>query len=164
MHIVIHPFSDLKSWRPLISPAEQPFEWTLDKHFSWSDADPSDTMPVCGATYVDAIVQGGNGTQNVLTNPVLQIRRPWDREIICLATSGPTEVWRFAHDRGTGTLNDNAAINTNFWAVPIGNISQDGRFYLFGTDWEWSLGSRRGTSGCPSSGTCRTDAFIVELH
>ncbi len=164
MNIVIHPLSNMKLWRPLVSPVEHPEEWKIDNHFSWADANPSDTMPVCSATYVDAIVKGGDGTQNVLTNPVLKITRPWDREIICFATSGPSKVWRFAHDRGTAMLNDNTRLNTNFWAVPIGDVSQDGKFYLFGTDWDWSLGSQRGSSGCPSSGTCRTDAFIVELH
>jgi hypothetical protein len=164
MGIVIHRLASLRDWRLLISPIPSPPEWSESTHWSWSDANPADNMPVCGATYVDAVVRGGNGTQNVLTNPVLQIHRVWDREIVCLATTGPSKVWRFAHDRGTGTLNDNAPINSSFWSVPIGNVSQDGKFYLFSTDWDWSLGSQRGSQGCPSSGTCRSDVFIVELH
>jgi hypothetical protein len=164
MGVVIHSLSNLRDWRLLVSPVPNPPEWSESTHWSWSDADPSDTMPVCGALYVDAIVKGGDGTQNIQTNPVLQIHRAWDREIVCLATTGPSRVWRFAHDRATGTSNDNAPINTAFWSVPIGNVSQDGKFYLFSTDWEWSLGSRRGSEGCPSRGACRTDVFIVELH
>ena len=164
MGIVIHPLANLRAWRLLVSPIPNPPEWSESTHWSWNDANSSDSMPVCGATYVDAIVHGGNGTQNVLTNPVLQIHRAWDREIVCLGTKGPSKVWRFAHDRGAGTLNDNAPINSSFWSVPIGNVSQDGRFYLFSTDWDWSLGSQRGSRGCPSSGTCRSDVFVVELR
>jgi hypothetical protein len=164
MGIVIHPLSDLSKWRLLIDPLPSPVEWTEDKHFSWSDANASDTMPVCGSLYIDANVRGGNGTQNVLTNPLLQIHRAWDREIFCLATTGPSRVWRFAHDRATGTSNANARVNTDFWATPKGNVSQDGKFYLFTSNWEWSLGNDPGTRGCPSAGRCRSDVFIVELH
>ncbi|MGH9446682.1 MAG: hypothetical protein ACRD3O_13260, partial [Terriglobia bacterium] len=164
MGIVIHPLSNLFDWTLLVSPVATPQEWTEDTHWSWSDANPPDTMPVCGASYVDALVSGGDGTQNVLTNPLLRITREWDREIVCVAASGPSTVWRFAHDRATGALNDNAAVNSNFWSEPIGNVSQDGKFYLFGTDWEWSLGSQQGSYGCPSAGICRTDVFIVQLH
>lgn len=164
MGIVIHPLADLSQWRLLVDPLPKPAEWNEDKHFSWSNADPADTMPVCGALFVDAGVKRGDGTQNVQTNPLLQIHRAWDREIVCIATTGPSKVWRFAHDRGTGTFNDNAPVNSDFWAGPIGNISQDGKFYLFATNWDWSLGNGRGSGGCPSSGRCREDVFIVELH
>jgi hypothetical protein len=162
--VVIHPLSDLKQWRLLVDPLPKPVEWREDKHFSWSDANPSDTMPVCGSLYVDANVRRGNGTQNVLTNPPLQIRRAWDREIFCLATTGPSKVWRFAHDRATGTSNASAPVSTDFWATPRGNVSQDGKFYIFTSNWEWSLGNENGSHGCPTRGTCRTDVFIVELH
>jgi hypothetical protein len=163
MGIAIHPLSDLRKWRLLVNPLPTPAEWTEDKHFSWSDANPADTMPVCGSLYVDAQVKGGNGTQDVRTNPLLQIHRAWDREIVCLATSGPSKIWRFAHDRATGTSNASAPLNTDFWATPRGNVSQDGKFYLFTSNWEWSLGNEPGSRGCPTSGTCRTDVFIVEL-
>ena len=164
MGIVIHPLANLRDWRLLVTPVPNPPEWTQTTHWSWSDASPSVAMPVCGSTYVDAIVAGGNGTQNVLTNPVLQIEGAWDREILCLATSGPSRVWRFAHDRATGASNDNAAISSSFWSEPIGNVSSDGKFYLFSTDWDWSLGTEKGSYGCPAGGSCRTDVFVVELH
>ncbi|HTV55416.1 MAG TPA: hypothetical protein VMI06_10935 [Terriglobia bacterium] len=164
MGIVIHSFSNLSGWSLLVSPTPNPPEWTESSHWSWSDASLATAMPVCGSTYVDALVQGGDGTQNVQTNPVLQIHRAWDREIVCISTSGSSTVWRFAHDRATGASNDNAPINSAFWSTPIGNVSPDGKFYIFGTDWDWSLGSEQGSYGCPASGTCRTDVFIVELQ
>lgn len=121
-------------------------------------------MPVCASLYTDAVVKGGDGTQNLLTNPVLRIGRAWDREILCIATTGPSRIWRFAHNRGTGTSNASAPINSDFWAGPMGNVSQDGKFYLFATNWEWSLGSEDGRQVCPKAGTCRTDVFIAEPH
>lgn len=162
--IVSHPLSSLNNWTLLVSPPPKNPEWGQSSHWSFSDASPSVAMPVCGSTYVDATVAGGDGTLNVLTNPLLQIFGAWDREIVCVATSGPSRVWRFAHDRATGAPNANAAVASGFWSIPVGNVSSDGKFYLFGTDWEWSLGSQQDSSGCPASGTCRTDVFIVKLQ
>ncbi|HET7101017.1 MAG TPA: hypothetical protein VFJ52_07700, partial [Terriglobia bacterium] len=121
------------------------------------------TMPVCGSFW-NSYNYHGNGTQNVLTNPLLKITRAYDREIVCVATTGASRVWRFAHNRATGAANANARANSNFWAEPRGNVSQDGKFYMFTSDWDWSLGSAKGHPGCPSAGECRTDVFIVELR
>jgi hypothetical protein len=82
------------------------------------------------------------------------IKQPWDREIVRVATTGPSRVWRFAHHRATGACDDHDHGDSCFAAIAIGNVSQDGKFYLFGSDWEWSLGDRAGSRGCPSSGTC----------
>lgn len=161
--LFLRPISNLSDWRNLITPAAMPIDWTMDTHWTWNDTNASDTMPVCGTTVRDEGPHG-NGTQNALTNPVLQIRRPWDREVVCAATHGPSTVWRFAHDRATATRNANAKPGSNFAAEAISQISQDGKYLLFGSDWDWSLGSEKGSSGCPYSGTCRTDVFIVKLH
>jgi len=159
--IKIRPLSSLAAIRPLVSSFPVLRQWS-DSHWSWNDANPSDTTPVCGSFYNSH--GQGNGTQNVQTNPLLRITAPYDREIVCVATSGPSKVWRFAHDRATSALNDNAWAGSSFWATPRGNVSPDGRFYLFTSDWEWRLGNRKDTWGCPAEGHCRTDVFIVELH
>jgi hypothetical protein len=153
----------LSDWRNLIVPTPQPVQWTMDNHWTWNNTDPADTVPVCGTLVRDEGPRG-DGTQDPLTSAVLQIREPWDREVVCVATHGPSTVWRFAHDRATATNNANAKPGSNFAAEAISQISQDGKFMLFGSDWDWSLGSEKGSSGCPSSGRCRTDVFIVELH
>ena len=151
MNIAIRPLTNINSSTGLIVPLPTPTEFVLDGHWSWNNVDPNDSVPVCGSTY-----------RNV--TPVLEIGRAWDREVICIRTDGvQSEVWRFAHNRASGTANQNAGPGSNFFATPRGNVSQDGRFYMFSSDWEYSLGSVAGQSGCPTSGQCRTDAFIVEL-
>ena len=159
--VLIRPLSNPGATTLLVNPLPTPRQWN-DSHWSWNDANATDTMPVCGSFYNSH--GHGNGTQNVQTNPLLQIAAPYDREIVCVATSGPSKVWRFAHDRATGAANDNAGAGSSFWASPRGNVSPDGRFYLFTSDWDWSLGSRKGSPGCPQAGMCRTDVFVVELH
>lgn len=159
--VTIRPLSNLTAHTLLVNPLPSPSQWT-DSHWSWNDADPNDTMPVCGSFY-NSQAQG-DGTTSLLTNPLLEITGPYDREIVCVATSGPSKVWRFAHNRSTWTANDSFNSPENWPAIPIGNVSQDGRYYLFGSNWDFELGSEQGSSGCPTSGTCRTDVFIVELH
>ncbi len=161
--VVVRPLSNLSvsAIRYLVRPLPYPRQWN-DSHWSWNDVNPSDTTPVCGSFYNSH--GQGNGTQNVKTNPLLQITAPYDREVVCIATSGPSKIWRFAHNRATSGLNDNASEGSNFWATPRGNVSPDGRFYMFTSDWEWSLGNQNGSYGCPAEGRCRTDVFIVQLH
>lgn len=160
--VIERPFSNVSSAVQLVNPLPVPRDWN-DSHWSWNDDNSSDTMPVCGSFYNSHNFQG-DGTENVLTNPLLKISAPYDREIVCVATSGASKVWRFAHTRATGAANANGWSASNFWAEPRGNVSQDGKFYMFTSDWEWQLGNPKGSYGCPNSGTCRTDVFIVALH
>ena len=159
--VIIRPLANPSDMTRLVNPLPTPRQFN-DSHWSWNNANPADTTPVCGSFYNGH--GHGNGTQNVQTNPLLQITAPYDREIVCVATSGPSKVWRFAHDRATAAANDRAGAGSSFWATPRGNVSPDGRFYLFTSDWDWSLGSRNGSQGCPQAGMCRTDVFVVELH
>jgi hypothetical protein len=78
--------------------------------------------------------------------------RPWDGEIVAVQTdrgAGAT-VWRFAHHRTEMT-------NASFWDTPRPNVSQDGRWATFTSNWEKSLGADAG------SGSARQDVFLVEL-
>lgn len=159
--VVVRPLNNLSSVTELVNPLPNPQQFT-DSHWSWNDSSSSDTMPVCGSFYMSN--RAGDGTLSPTSNPLLAITAPYDREIDCVATSGPSRVWRFAHNRGTGASNASANSGSNFFAIPIGNVSQDGRFYMFSSDWDWQLGSDAGSWGCPYSGQCRTDVFIVELH
>lgn len=160
--VLSRPLSDLSAFTELVNPLPTPPQFT-GSHWTWNDDNPSDTMPVCGSFYAGASAQG-DGSLSVLINPLLQITAVYDREIVCVATTGASKVWRFAHTRASTGLNASSADASNFWATPRGNVSQDGKFYMFTSDWEWSLGNEQGSSGCPFSGQCRTDVFIVELH
>jgi hypothetical protein len=160
--LLIRPLSNLNQFKQLLPP-EVTLPASMDMHWSWNNADPNDSTPVCGSYSRSSFKLQGDGTLNPVTNPVLSERQAWDREIVCVASSGKPRVWRFAHHRATGACNASAKDGSCFGAIAIGNVSQDGKFFMFASDWNWSLGSDRSGPGCPTSGKCRTDVFIVEL-
>jgi hypothetical protein len=160
--LLMRPINDLGHITQLM-PSAITVPASMDSHWSWNNADASDSTPVCGSYSRSSFKLQGDGTRNSATNPVLAVRQAFDREIVCASTSGPPTVWRFAHHHATGTCNSNAKDGSCFGAIAIGNVSQDGKFFLFSSDWDWSLGSDPHAVGCPASGRCRVDAFIVEL-
>jgi hypothetical protein len=112
-----------------------------DMHYSWNDAGPFDRMPI-GNVFVGTGV--GNGSTNLNSNPCTSNQGVgWGNEVVALATDGSARVWRFAHHRGGACLNPNTNDSngafSNSW--PIGNISQDGKFYLFSSTFGWGLGN-----------------------
>ena len=70
--------------------------------------------------------------------------RAWDDEIVGVQTdaapgTGAT-VWRFAHHR-SDTASDLDPTRIGFWYTPRPNISPDGRWALFTSNWEKTLGT-----------------------
>lgn len=160
--LLYRPLGNLNDFKRLV-PAEDSVPLGMDTHWSWNNDNSEDTAPVCGAFSGRAAGTLGDGTRNPATNPLMSVRQAWDREIVCVATSGTPKVWRFAHHHSTGACNANSKVDSCFGSIAIGNVSQDGKFYLFSSDWDWSLGSEPKNPGCPTSGRCRADVFIVEL-
>ncbi len=106
-------------------------------HFSWNNAQSQTRVPIAGSHYRKK-------------QDASQPWRAWDDEIIAVATDGSSKVWRFAHHR---SLYD----GSNSWDAPNGSVSQDGRWYLFTSNWERTLGD-------DPSGHPRQDVFLVELR
>jgi hypothetical protein len=105
-------------------------------HFSWNNARPDVLTPIVGSHY----------------RQVKDASAPWralDDEIIAVATDGSGAVWRFAHHR--------SITDGDIWDTPRGNVSQDGRWYVFTSNWERTLGWD------PYDNHYRQDIFIVEL-
>jgi hypothetical protein len=120
----------------LITPVLSPQETYAGDHASWNNAQPGIAVPFVTAFYRTASE----------TAPW----RAWDDEIIAVQT-GPTSsatVWRFAHHRSS---------LVSFWDTPRANVSQDGRWAIFTSNWEKTLG------GDPGGGP-REDVFMVELR
>jgi len=141
-----HPLDFIK--RPLDDPTAKthimqlpPLTGWYDYHLSWNHIDPGDDTPACFSTY--------HPTNPDTPGAPLLVNGPWENEIDCVSTDrAPATVWRFAHTYSTGR---------SFWATPRGNVSRDGRFYMFTSDWENELGK-------DPKGRYRTDVFIVELR
>ena len=106
-----------------------------EEHSSWNNARPDAAAPVFVsiARHADA------------KNPL----QPWDDEIVAISTDPKhPAVWRFAHHR--------SRYAGYFWDDPRGNVSPDGRYFLFTSNWENTLGTSPDNKP-------RQDVFIVEL-
>jgi hypothetical protein len=120
----------------LISPVLTPQETYAGDHASWNNAQAGTLVPFVTAYY--------------RTPSETAPWRSWDDEIIAVQTGGASNatVWRFAHHRTS---------LVSFWDTPRANVSQDGRWALFTSNWEQTLG--RDPGGGP-----REDVFMVELR
>ena len=135
----------------LISPILTPKEVLLADHQSWTHAQPGRLVPIISATY----------RFGLNTAPW----RAWDDEIIAVQTDvafagqGAT-VWRFAHHR-SNVAHDNDPSAISFWYTPRAIVSQDGRWAIFTSNWDKTLGI---DSGGQPGGMHRQDVFVVELR
>ena len=109
-------------------------------HFSWNNNNSGDTQPTFATTEISGF------TPN----------EAWDNEIIGVYPSGA--VYRFAHHYGTNQSPLFAPANE------IGDVSADGKYYIWTTDWDGLLGNQDGvTSSCTITTNCRADVFLAIL-
>lgn len=114
--------------------------WTTpyDSHLAfWHDASDDDLGPVCGTIY------------NNVSNAPPPIA-PWQQEEICESSSptwnpsvgpiGAWKVWRFTHTFNSG---GSSFFDTQF---AISQLSQDGKFLAFSSDWNCSMGNINGST------------------
>jgi hypothetical protein len=120
----------------LIAPVLTPQETYAGDHASWNNAQAGTLVPFVTGYY--------------RTSSETAPWRAWDDEIIAVQTGGGSSatVWRFAHHRTS---------LVSFWDTPRANVSQDGRWAIFTSNWEQTLGSDPG-------GGPREDVFMVELR
>lgn len=132
--------------KDLINPVLQPQQIYLADHQSWNNAQPGTLVPFISSTY-----RSWNNTA---------AWRAWDDEIIAVqsdvAPGSTATVWRFAHHR-SNIVDDHNASAGYFWYQPIANVSPDGRWVLFTSNWEKTLGSD------PTDTQHRQDVFLVKL-
>jgi hypothetical protein len=91
-------------------------------------------------------------------SPAETIAYPYSNEIVAWNQATPGPVLRFGHTFSS-------SLSANFGAqYTIGAVSPTGKFYIFTTDGEGTLGNASGGTTCSlSGGTCRSDVFILNL-
>ncbi len=115
-----------------------------DQHSSWNNDRMGVQLPYVPDLYV-----------NVPTLSICsQVTIATMGEVLGIATDGSDVEWRFAHNRTWPC--DNTQVQF-FWS-PRGNVSQDGRYFMFTSNMEQTLGQDLGVPQL-----LRTDVFIVEL-
>lgn len=136
------------STRDLIGPVILPKSVFLAEHPSWHNARPDALTPFVTALYR----YGGNDVP----------WRPWDDEIVAVETGAEegATVWRLAHHR-SDVSNDDDPSRISFWYTPRPNVSQDGRWVLFTSNWEKRLGMDPGGA---AGGKHRQDVFLLKLR
>ena len=144
LDFIVRPLGDLESITHLVAPLPPrptAADW-YDYHLSWNHINPQDTTPACFSTYRTDNPAGPRLAPRVIG--------PWENEIDCVETDGrASTIWRFAHTYSTA--------RNGFWSSPRGNVSEDGRFYMFTSDWEDELGR-------DPNQHYRTDVFVVPLR
>ena len=128
----------------LITPVQLNKEIYMADHTTWNNAQPETLVPVISATYR----YGANTAA----------WRAWDDEIIGIDTTngiGGT-VWRFAHHR-SAIGSDSDPTVPYFWYEPRPNVSPNGQWVIFTSNWEKTLGTDS------ADGTARQDVFLVQL-
>jgi hypothetical protein len=136
MQIVKRPLGNIAAITELFLPLNDPHEFDNPLHFTWSNVDVNDSVPVCASSYQ---YEGE-----------LDITEPFEGEVFCVETDGnASTVWRFAHNRASW-------IAPFYNTQPLGAVSMDGRFFLFTSGWDQQL-------GVESDGRPRSDVWIVKL-
>lgn len=135
--------------RDLITPVLNPKQVFLADHPSWHNASPDRFVP-----YITGLYRfNANSTE----------WRAWDDEIIAVQTeltaNAGAEVWRLAHHR-SDVRHDTEPDRMSFWYTPRPNVSPDGRWVLFTSNWEKTLGTD--PAGEPG-GRARQDVFLLAL-
>jgi hypothetical protein len=128
-------------WFPLDTHPPCNFPSAYDSHLAfWHDASDDDLGPTCGTIY-----DGGGGYANEVA--------PWQNEEVCISTTptwlppaaiGAYRISRFTHTFNTQT---NAFFDAQF---SISQLSTDGKFLAFTSDWNCTLGDTSGnaTNNC----------------
>ena len=128
--------SDVTNITQLVNPLPLPHLWGMEKHFTWSAGHLNNNVPVCGSTYSP--------------DGITEIKQPYDGEIFCIETDlNASTIWRFAHNRAVWDPE-------YYWSEPFGNVSLDGRFFMFSSSWDGQVGTNK-------DGDPRSDVWIVKL-
>ncbi len=108
--------------------------WCDADHNSWLNSVTNPNAPILISRY------GGSSCYQYA----------WAGEIDAAAVDGSNTVWRFAHTHNSG--------NSCYYGQAFAQISNDGRWALFSSPWDGTLGSDT-AFGCSN----RIDTFIVDL-
>lgn len=139
----VRSLTDLNSVSILNSSQPATNQHPFDVHISWTNADLNDSSPFFSSSWIGQL------------EPVFA----WDNEIIGVDVTGAGTVHRFAHNYITG--------KSVFFASKygIGSVSQDGRWFIWSSDWAATLGNvNLRSQACSVGVNCRADVFMVKLQ
>lgn len=139
--------------RLVITDLPTPPQSSASSHLSWNHVQEDNAQAFTVASF-----RFGPGYAITPATPW----REWDDEIISVAIDGQT-IRRHAHHR-SDVRRDNAPpeeASVGYWATPRPRTSPDGKWALFTSNWEKTLGAD--PQGAGDRSAWRQDVFCVEL-
>lgn len=128
--------------QPILTPPRSVTTMGFADHTSWGQAQAGAMAPVLSSTYAFGAV-----------SPI----RAWDNELILIPTDGSgTPIQRICHTHADAGSDANEAVY-QFEYTPRGNVSPNGQWAYFTSNWQKTLGLD------PDGGLHRTDLFLVAL-
>lgn len=150
--------NDVDNPRDVIKNLLTPTETYIDGHVSGNNFLNGNQRPMAAELYRS--FDGPNDVSPKNTTPW----RAGDDEIISVQTDGVgtgTTIWRHCHHRCTVRDDSDTAGSQPFWYQPRVNISPDGKWALFTSNWERTLG-HVGVA-VDTNSFYRYEAFLVEV-
>jgi len=136
--------------RDLITNVLLPKQVYIEDHTTWNNARPDRMVPV-----ISGLMRAPASTT---------AWRAWDDEIVAIQTDAApgadAVVWRFAQHR-TDVRSDSDPTTVSFWYEPRPNVSADGGWVMFTSNWEKTLGTDPTGDATTHA---RQDVFIVRLQ
>ncbi|HTV55418.1 MAG TPA: hypothetical protein VMI06_10945 [Terriglobia bacterium] len=123
-----------------------------DTHPNWNT---NDSQPIIVSSFVDQLVPGFS---------LMQINCAWDHEIDAVASDGSGTTWRLAHNRASGLANQFSQPDSSYNALSMPVCSNDGKYCLWATDWEGSLGTQTANTTIGGIGCITTCVWQPNTH
>jgi hypothetical protein len=123
-----------------------------DTHPNWNT---NDSQPIIVSSFVDQLVPGFS---------LMQIHCAWDHEIDAVASDGSGTTWRLAHNRASGLANQLSQPDSSYNALSMPVCSSDGKYCMWATDWEGSLGTQTANTTIGGIGCIITCAWQPNTH
>jgi hypothetical protein len=152
----IRPLSSPASPSALFTCSQAPgnctYDSSIDMHLSWNVA--SDAQPVEEVNYFSNAAVTGNGSTNLNSNPCWNVQSQGGvNEILLAATDLSGKVYRIGHHRNGACYTPwtNAADLLIGGNLPIGQVSQDGKFVVVHSQMGGTLGTSPWVCSNPTS-------------
>lgn len=136
----VRNLNDLSHYTKVISPQLTPQMVNMDTHPNWANARPDVLTPLVVGTYrfYENIAQNLDTDPTHRTNTVAW--RAGDNEIDSFMPVAGGTIYRWAHHFSNIYSDDGSGAGIGFWYEPIPQVSPDGRWILFHSNMQKSLG------------------------
>jgi hypothetical protein len=150
---------DLDNPTPLIVPPITPQMVYMGDHTFWDNArsdifTPILSLPCRIYENIPENLEPDNGSNHINIVPY----RCGDNEVVDFTVTA--DFYRWAHHRSNIYPDDGSSVNQGFWYVPFGHKSPDGRFIVYHSNLEKTLGLEAGVSSGPIQ--YRNDLFGID--